>query len=407
MNARVSIVKGIVGGSQASYSSIDVDTAKTLLQECLDHLGGLEKLMGKVNSVMIKPNLVEVPYPSTGGSVLTDPRLLEALVSLLKDYGVPKVYVGEGKSVNLKHIASSTKDAFRNSGLGAAVERAGGIVVGWDEEPFVDVPLPDGELWSSVSVPKSILDADYFINLPKLKTHGQTEITVAIKGMQGVYSTDDKIKFHTESFPWKMVDMLRAAKPDLNIVDGLICGEGYGPIYTEPVDMGLIVASTDPVATDAVCGKIMEIDPMEVPITRLAYQCGMGEMNLDKIEIIGKSLESVSRHFKRAQIWNPIGCHKHIKVFAGCACRFTLAQVGAAVKRLELDGKSERLHQDVCIIVGSKAPVPIKNYKNIIVCGDDAMDHPYYIEGKGDFIGGNPPLPSVQIIRLIEKYLDK
>ena len=406
MHSVVSIAKGNINGTQTSYTAQDVLDTKRLLEKCLNNLGGLDVLMGKVESVMIKPNLVEVPYPTTEGSVLTDPRLLEALVMLLKEYGVPKVYVGEGRSVNLKHIASGARDAFYKSGLGQAVERAGGIIVGWDEEPFVPVEIPDGQLFKSVNVPKSILDADYFINVPKLKMHCQTEITVAIKSMQGVYSTEDKVKFHNEAFPWKMVDMLRAVKPDLNIVDGIICGEGYGPIYTSPVDMGCIVASTDPVATDAVCSKMMDVEPVEVPITRVAWAEGMGEMDLDKIEIRGEKIEDVAKHFRRSEIWNPIGYHKHIKIFAGCACRFTLCQIGAAVKRLELDGDFDRLHQDVCIIVGCMAPVPVQDYKNVIICGDDATDHPYYKEGRGTFIPGNPPLPSVQIVETLRQYLD-
>lgn len=404
--SKVSIVKGYPQERPENYTSKDLAIVRKMIEEALDNLGGLDKLMGHVNSVMIKPNLVEVPHPSTEGSVLTDPRMVEALVMILKDYGVPHVYVGEGKSVNLKHVQSTTKDAFRNSGLTEVIERAGGEVVGWDEEPFVEIAEPTLKLWDKIRVPKSILDCDYFINLPKLKTHGQTEITVAIKAMQGVYRTDDKIKFHNEAFPWKMLDMLRVAKPNLNIVDGLICGEGFGPIYTEAVPMGLVVASEDPVATDAVCGKIMEIEPWEVPMTRLGWAEGFGEMDLDKIEIVGEPLENCCRHFKRSSIWNPIGMHPHIKIYAGNCCRFTFAQIAACIRRLQLDGLADKLHQDVCIIAGCNAPVPREEYKNIIIVGDDAMDHPYYKEGRGDFIGGNPPLPSIQIKEMIEKYLD-
>ena len=84
MHSVVSIAKGNINGTQTSYTAQDVLDTKRLLEKCLNNLGGLDVLMGKVESVMIKPNLVEVPYPTTEGSVLTDPRLLEALVMLLK-----------------------------------------------------------------------------------------------------------------------------------------------------------------------------------------------------------------------------------------------------------------------------------------------------------------------------------
>ena len=238
---RVSIIQNEVPESPELYSSISIEVIQNMLMETFDNLGGFHTVVGRPHSVIIKPNLVEVPYHMTGGSVLTDPRVLVALINILKDHGIADIIVAEGKSVNLKHIHSGAIDAFNKSGLGDAIRKAGARLLGWDEEPFVEVDLPDGEVLSSVRVPKSILDTDYFINVPKLKTHCQTEVTLAIKSMQGVFGVDDKILLHNEAFPWKMLDMLKAAMPDLNIVDGIICGEGYGPIYTEPIKMMCIL----------------------------------------------------------------------------------------------------------------------------------------------------------------------
>ena len=398
----VSISKGIVGGRQESYTAADVRDARLMIEECLNNLGGLEKLMGHADSVMIKPNLVEVPYPKTAGSVLTDPRVLEALCSLLKDYGVKKVIVGEGKSVNLKHVSSGAVDAFGKTGLAAAAIRGGAEIIGWDEHEFVPVKHEKLMLWDEVRVPKSILESDYFINLPKLKTHGQSEITCGIKSMQGVYHTDDKIQFHTESFPWKMCDMLRVAMPDLNIVDGLICGEGFGPIYTEPVNLGIILASTDVVATDAVVSSIMDIEPWEVPITRLAATEGLGEIDLDKIEIKGTPIKEVQTRFKRPALWNPIGYSDKLKIIAGGASRFEMAQLAASCLRLDWDGTLAKMKDDVYLFVGDMPPVPKREVKNVIICGDAAIRD---VKLDGIKIPGNPPLPSVQIVQAVEKLM--
>jgi uncharacterized protein (DUF362 family) len=385
--------------TQKNYSQKDVKVVRAMLEETFDNLGGLSSMVKPGDKVMIKPNLVEVPYPKTGGSVLTDPRIIEALCLILTEYGC-KVLVGEGKSVNLKHVNSGAKQAFENTGLADAVRRGGADTIAWDEEEFVPVHDDRLNLWESVNVPKSILDADFFINVPKLKTHGQTEITCGIKSMQGVYRTDEKIMFHDESFPWKMCDMLRVAGPDLNIVDGLICGEGFGPIYTSPVEKNIIVGSRDVVATDSVCGMVMGIEPWEVPITRLAAKEGFGCDNLDEIEIIGTPLKDVSSHFKRASIWNPIGYHDMIKVFAGGASRFELAQVAATVQRLEWDGNIDKIKEPICIFIGDNPPVPMKKFKNVIICGDAAIRD---CKIDGIKIPGNPPLPSVQIVQAIEK----
>ncbi len=401
--SKVSIIRtDKLSESQSNYSSKDVEVVKDMINQSFENLGGISSMLKKGDKVIIKPNLVEVPYPKTGGSVLTDPRIIEALCSILTEYGC-SVLVGEGKSVNLKHVNSGAKQAFENTGLAAAARRGGADTIAWDEEEFVAVKNERLNLWESVNVPKSILDADFFINVPKLKTHGQTEITCGIKSMQGVYRTDEKIMFHDESFPWKMCDMLRVAKPDLNIVDGLICGEGFGPIYTSPVEKNIIVASTDVVATDAVCGMVMGIEPWEVPITRLAEKEGFGTANLDEIEFIGTPLNEVSTHFKRASLWNPIGYCEKIKIFAGGASRFELAQLAATVQRLEWDGNIDKIDEDVCIFIGDKPPVPRKTYKHVIICGDAAIRD---CKIDGIKIPGNPPLPSVQIVQAIEKMFN-
>lgn len=398
--AVVSIVKGDIGETPVNYSNQDLNTVRDMITKSLNLIGGLSRIIGDAATVVVKPNLVEVPFETTGGSVVTDPRVLEALVGLLKDHGVQRVLVAEGKSVNLKHIDSGPRKVFETIGLGDIVRRAGGEILGWDEEDFVPVPVPGGELFKEINIPKSILDADAFISVPKLKTHCQTEITIGMKSMQGVFSVDEKVNFHNEAFPWKMVDILRVAKPHLTVVDGLICGEDYGPIYTDPVEMNLIVASEDVVATDAVCSAVMGIDPFEVPITRLGHSEGIGIGDLTRIDVKGESIGSVKKHFKRASIWNPIGASDKIKVFAGGACRFCLAQVGATVKRLGYEGKLDDL-EDICVIIGHNAPLPVKNYKNVYIIGDCAKD----AKIEGTFIGGCPPLPSIQIVHAFEKHL--
>lgn len=398
--AVVSIVKGDIRETPLQYSAQDLGTVRGMIEKALDLIGGLRAIVGSARTVVVKPNLVEVPYDTTEGSVVTDPRVLEAMVGLLKDHGVDRVRVAEGKSVNLNHAGSGPRKAFEDSGLAEGVRRAGGEILGWDEEDFVAMPVPGGELYQEINLPKSILEADAFISVPKLKTHCQTEITVGMKSMQGVFSVDDKVNHHNEAFPWKMVDILRVAKPHLTLVDGLIAGEGYGPIYTDPVEMNLVVASTDVVAVDAVCSAVMGFDPGEVPITRLGHSEGIGIGDLARIDVKGESIESVMKHFKRAAIWNPIGASDRIRVFAGGACRFCLAQVGAAVKRLGYEGKLENL-EEICVIVGHNAPLPRKEYKNVYLIGDCAKDAAI----KGTFIGGCPPLPSIKIAHAFCRHL--
>lgn len=400
--AEVSIVKGDIKEAPNNYTEIDLKTVRKMIEDSLDHIGGIKSILGDAKTVVVKPNLVEIPFETTGGSVVTDPRVLEATVAMLKDYGIERVLVAEGKSVNLKHCSSGPRKAFHESGLAKVVERAGGEILGWDEEDFIPLDVPNGGIYDKIGIPKSIVEADAFISIPKLKTHCQTEITVGMKSMQGVFSVEDKQNYHNEAFPWKMVDILRVAKPTLTIVDGLIAGEGYGPIYTEPVIMNLVVSSTDVVALDAVCSKLMGFDPWEVPITRLGHAEGIGIGDMERIDVKGEAIDNVMKHFKRAAIWNPIGANKNIKIFAGGSCRFCLAQVGATVMRMGYENKLDNL-EDICIVIGKDAPLPKQKFKNIYVVGDCAKG----AKIDGEFIAGCPPLPSIKIAQKFEKHLKK
>jgi len=293
--ARVSVVKGVLLESYRSYSSKDLEIVKGMIDRSIELLGVDRSRFRGLNTVVVKPNIVEIPYSLTYGSVITDPRVLEAMVQLLRDYGVKRVVVAEGKSVNMRYEDIDPEDVFEKTGLKEVIVRSGGEIMGWHEESYVEIENPQGEILSRVRVPRSVLEAEMFISVPKLKTHCQTEITVGIKSMQGVYNVSDKVMLHNESFPWKMIDMLRVLRPNLSIVDGLIAGEGYGPIYSEPVKMDLIISSEDVVAVDAVSSYIMGIDPMEVPMIRLGHSEGIGIGDLSLIEIRGEDIDRVRR----------------------------------------------------------------------------------------------------------------
>ena len=122
--ATVSIVKGDIQETPEAYTAQDLGTVREMIEESLDLVGGLSSIIGAAKTVVVKPNLVEVPFKGTAGSVVTDPRVLEALVGILKGHGVERVLVAEGKSVNLKHVKSGPKEAFETLGLGDVIRRA-------------------------------------------------------------------------------------------------------------------------------------------------------------------------------------------------------------------------------------------------------------------------------------------
>ena len=111
----ISIVKGNIREIPTYYSKKDLNTIKEMITKSLKLIAGTKRCISGANKVMIKPNHVEIPLGKTGRSVLTDPRVLESLVGILKDYGGENVYVGKGKSLNLKHKSYGSRKVVENS----------------------------------------------------------------------------------------------------------------------------------------------------------------------------------------------------------------------------------------------------------------------------------------------------
>jgi uncharacterized protein (DUF362 family) len=366
-----------------------VQTVKEMIMESVDLIGGFDRIVSDGDNVFIKANIVTGQSPES--AVCTDPRVIKALVSILKEMGCRRVLVGEGASVDV----NCAREVFKDTGIAEAVERAGGEVVCLDEEVYVDVEIPNGLVLRRASLPKVLFDADVFISVPKMKTHLMTLVTLGIKNMQGLFKRHDKMLFHREDIHSKLVDILRVIKPDLVLIDGILAGEGLGPIYPDPVEMNLIIASTDVVAADAVASAIMGIEPFEVATTRLAHTEGIGIGDLNSIEVKGRRIEEVKRHFRRP-LWNPVGVSSRAIVYAGGACHFCMSQISAALERMKRYGQLDQMGKTF-IIAGVNPPVPEKMNGKIVVVGDCAREYAKL----GTFVSGCPPLPHMAVSKAL------
>jgi uncharacterized protein (DUF362 family)/Pyruvate/2-oxoacid:ferredoxin oxidoreductase delta subunit len=145
----------------------------------------------------------------------------------------------------------------------------------------------------TVSLSRDVLDADIIISLPKFKTHGLTVITGAIKNSYGFLPGAQKARLHkaagnSDRFHDMIVDVFRLRIPDLFIVDAVVGMEGNGPASPDLRDIGLILASDNGVAIDAVIAAMMECDPVRLRFLQQAKKAGLGDYDLGTIQIIGK-----------------------------------------------------------------------------------------------------------------------
>jgi uncharacterized protein (DUF362 family) len=119
-----------------------------------------------------------------------------------------------------------------------------------------------------------------------------------MKNMFGLLPDKLKGKYHMKGINKVIVDINTVLKSALTIIDGFVGMEGHGPSDGTPVQMDLIIAGKDPVATDATACRVMGFDPHEISHIRKAYEKGLG--SIDDVQVLGEKLENVARAFQRA-----------------------------------------------------------------------------------------------------------
>jgi uncharacterized protein (DUF362 family) len=158
----------------------------------------------------------------------------------------------------------------------------------------VKIEIPNGEALKSITVPRIVTESA-IISAAKLKTHLNTKVTLGMKNMFGLLPDKLKGKYHMKGISKVVVDINSVLRSALTVIDGFMGMEGQGPVDGTPVQMNLIIAGTDPVATDATAARVMGFNPYEIKHIRKAHERGLGR---SEAEIIGEKLEAVRRKFK-------------------------------------------------------------------------------------------------------------
>ena len=247
-------------------------------------IGGLGLEGGE--HVVIKPNVCNAKNPY--GMVITDFRLIEAIVRLLQDKA------GRITVVESDNISDTADNRAKKSGLLDLLDGLGVEFLNLSEDEF-EVHEVAGK---KLRLPRTVLDADYFVNLPKIKTEGHVKVTLSIKNLFGVPQRRKKSSLHGklgEILPY----LARVIRSDLIVVDGITAMEGNGPLIGTPRELGVIVAGTNPISVDAVCSCMMGFDPRDIGYLDAAHSMGLGEIDLGLIEVVGDGWERFACEFER------------------------------------------------------------------------------------------------------------
>jgi uncharacterized protein (DUF362 family)/NAD-dependent dihydropyrimidine dehydrogenase PreA subunit len=285
MKARVALTKC------DSYDQATVDAA---LSKSLKLIGGLGQFIKPGHKVLIKPNILSASAPET--AVATHPAIVSAVVRAVKAAGATAL-VGDSPS-NAHAFVPST---LAKTGIKQAAEAAGGQTVLLQQSGIAEISSPSrNQRMRTYAISKLAIEADVIINLPKIKTHNLTAYTGAIKNMFGVVPGFYKSKFHVNAIRPRdlaglLVDVFEIAKPSLNIMDAVMGMEGNGPAGGQPRKLGVIIASSDGVALDAVGSYLIGFDPLKIETTARAASRGVGQADLDQISIIGEKLNDIAQ----------------------------------------------------------------------------------------------------------------
>ena len=270
------------------------EDVKAILKQAVEESGIQNK-----KCIFIKPNLSHFEY-LTG--VVTNPELTYDLIGLLRDRA-EEVIVGESEGFNY-----SCKVAFQQTGMGAAVKRAGGTVVNLSEDKVVEVKFPTKGPLKKLYLPKTALDADAVIDLPLMKTHEFMMYSGAIKNLFGCVPSNRRIYLHP-FLPEVFYRLYQIFKPQLTIMDARVGIEGNGPTKGIPVKMGLMVTSNDALATDIIATKIMKLNWKETYLNYLVKKTNFQE---NAISVNGLQVSQVEHRFEPPRIDLPVKAQMEI-----------------------------------------------------------------------------------------------
>ncbi|MBN2565149.1 MAG: DUF362 domain-containing protein [Candidatus Eisenbacteria bacterium] len=278
------------------------------IRRALDALG--VDLDGK-RTAFIKPNLVIAANPST--AVVTHPAVVEAIVNVLRESGVSDISLGDGPGVGL-----DVERVFCRTGYADLCERLGLNLVNLNTAERRKRTWKYGEL----GVPAAVLDTDLYINVPKLKTHGYTTVTLSIKNHKGLLSEPDKKRDHQLGLHDPLAQHAALRPPDLIVLDGVVGVEGDGPLHGRRIRAGILAVGTNMLETDVVAARHMGFDPMAIKHLAIAAELGLG--NTDP-EVIGSApslkFKPANEEFGRVvniYSWrDPTACSMCIDSFSG------------------------------------------------------------------------------------------
>ena len=359
------------------------DSVEDAIRKAVAMTDSFESTILEHSTILIKPNLVT---PSRSGSgYITDARVTEAVTRLVLERNPKKVIIGEGSSVGYDFPGrEDTMTCMKASGTSAVAERLGVETVDLNRDEQIEVTVPDAYVMDTFSVARTAWEADVIVSLPVMKTHVRTGITCGLKNMKGVLPGNEKRRTHRCGLDRGIVDLNRLVKPGFTVVDGLVGMQGIHAGDADRVPLGIILAGSDVVAVDAVCGAVMGFDVKQILHVNLAAEANLGIADLAQIDVRGEKIEDVRRPFITYQ-------QAALDRFGGATiiekdtCTGCMGEIVSTFVYLDKAGFQDKL-ADLTLVMGTPDHVPALKVTPVVI-GKCAREFRHL----GVFVPGCPP----------------
>jgi len=391
-----------------TVSLVKFDGSLDSLGKAIDLCDGFGKL-NRNDKILIKPNncfrhRLLPPY-----GMVTTSKIIDGIVQLLLEHGCKDISIGEGAIIGiLDELEPYTKRGFKGTGIDRVAYKYGVKLIDFNQGPFQELDL--GGVKAQVS--KAALETDFLINIPVLKTHYQTKVSLGFKNLKGCLSKASKQRFHTTNRLDSLICLLNEAiESDLVIIDGIYMLEKGPETYAGVAHRkDLIIASPDIFECDTVGATILGIDPSQVDYLREFAEKHNRSFDISAILIKGEDIESLKEQLEwqfepdkvllsQSRVTGLSGPHPGQTLCSACGLTLALGVSLLAKDNPEMDFGGAELF---CGLEVS----PDRDAQNVFLYGDCAIRRNKSLQNATK-IEGCPPSLTATLLTLMKVLLSK
>jgi len=369
-----------------TVSVVRFDGSLDSIQQAIELCDGFAKL-DRSARILIKPNVSYaglLPIPLYG--MFTTATMVQGVLQALLEYGCKHICIGEGSIV--KVLGSRTERGYIRTGIKEVAKKYGVKLFDFSQGPFEKRELGD----IKVGVSRMVLDADFLINMPVLKTHSMVKVSLGFKNLKGCLDMNSRKLFHRKGLVHYIYLLNELIECDLTVIDGIYMLErGPDTILGAAHRKDLIIASRDKFSCDCIGAVILGVNPFEVGYLREYAEAHNLPLDVAMIQTQGLNVEALKEKLQwisdvDKDLLRPAGItglsvpHPGYNLCSGCYINLILALV--ILSRVS----RQRSFNDSVILCGGgaiaeAAPQRLLLYGNCAIQKNKLAKYASHIEG--------------------------